>query len=113
MALFSEYDNLDDAREHWEADRYQPKKGFLATRIMLIGLVGVMCAIAIAVPLVFFKNNKRLADATPPPIIVPKQTAAETAPARAKSAETSVAAAEQSSTARSRDCTESGSHLRR
>src|SRR6478672_5656600 len=95
MALFDEYDNYEDAKEFWESDRHQPKKWFLATKVTMIALVAIMFGIAIAVPLVFLNNGRRLADATSRAMVA-RQTATDPAPAVAKQpAETALAAAEQ------------------
>src|ERR1700676_2988384 len=64
------------------------------TMIAMIALVGI--ASAIAIRLVFFQNNRPLADATAQQIVVPKKTPTATAPAVARqSGETLLAPAEQ------------------
>src|ERR1700694_1230781 len=96
MALFGENDSYENARELWESDHYQPKKWSIATMMTMIALVAIAIAIAIAIPLVFLESNSPSADATTQQIVVPKQTATETAPASARqSCVTLVASAEQ------------------
>src|SRR4030081_608158 len=38
MALFSEYDGYEDAKERWESNRYPPDKWSLATKMTVIAL---------------------------------------------------------------------------
>ena len=64
------------------------------TVIALVALVAT--ASAMAIRLVFFENNRPLAEVAAPQIVVPRQTATETAPAVARqSGETLQASAEQ------------------
>jgi TPR repeat protein len=96
MALFGENDVFEDAKERWESDRDAPKKWSLATKMTMIALVAIAFAIAIAVPLGIFENNRRSADATAQRIVVPKQTTSASPPGAARqSGETLPAASEQ------------------
>ena len=83
-------------KARWESDRYRPKKGAIATKMIVIVLVAMgATASAIAIRLVLEKNRLS-ADATALQIVVPMQTAKEPAPAvAAQSGETLLAAAEQ------------------
>jgi tetratricopeptide (TPR) repeat protein len=83
-------------KARWESDRYRPKKGAIATKMIVIVLVAMgATASAIAIRLVL-ENNRLSADATALQIVVPMQTAKEPAPAvAAQSGETLLAAAEQ------------------
>jgi len=92
--LFSDSDGHKNTDERWESNRYRLEKWSVAAKMTMIALVAI--AIATAIPLVFFQDNEPLADATRHQIVVPKQTAAETAPAVAtQSGETLLASAEQ------------------
>jgi hypothetical protein len=94
--LFSDSDGHKNTDERWESDRYRLEKWSIAAKMTMIALVATAIAIATAIPLVFFQDNEPLADATRHQIVVPKQTAAETAPAVAtQSGETLLASAEQ------------------
>jgi hypothetical protein len=92
--LLGERDGYENAKERWESDRYRPKKWSIAAKLTVIALAAT--ASAIAIRSVFLENNRLLADATVRQIVVPKQTATETAPAVARqSGETLLAPAEQ------------------
>ena len=93
-------------KARWESDRYRPKKGAIATKMIVIVLVAMgATASAIAIRLVLEKNRLS-ADATALQIVVPMQTAKEPAPAvAAQSGETLLAAAEQN---RPRDGSKNG-----
>ena len=97
MSLLGESDDYENAKERWESDRYRPKKWSIATKMTMTALVAMVAtASAIAIRLVFLENNRLLADATARQIVVPKQTATETAPAVARqSGESRLAPAEQ------------------
>jgi len=88
-ALLGESGGYENAEERGESDRSRPKKWLIA-----------LVAIAMVIPWVIFQ---KLADTTEQQIVVPKQTATETAPAVAsQSGETPLASAEQN---RPRDST--------
>ena len=94
--LFSESDGHKNTDERWESDRHRLEKWSVAAKMTMIAMVVIAIAIATAVPLVFFQDNEPSADATRRQLVVPKQTAAETAPAVAtQSGETLLASAEQ------------------
>jgi hypothetical protein len=97
MSLLGDSDGYENAREHWESDRYRRKKWSIAAKMTVIASVALVAtASAMAIRLGYFENNRPLADATARQIVVSKQTATETAPAVARqSAETLPASAEQ------------------
>ena len=97
MSQLGESDGYENAKERWESDRYRPKKWSIATKMTMTALVAMVAtASAIAIRLVFLENSRLLADATARQIVVPKQTATETALAVARqSGESRLAPAEQ------------------
>jgi hypothetical protein len=96
MSLLGESESYENARERWEADRQRRRKWSIATKMTVIALVALVgTAGAMAIRLVFFEKNKPSADVAAPQIVVPRQTAAEAAPAVARqSGETLQASAE-------------------
>jgi SAM domain (Sterile alpha motif) len=97
MSLLGERDGYENAKERWESDRYRPKKWSFAAKMTVIALAALVAtASAMTIRLVFFENKRPLAEATARQIVVPKQTATETAPGVARqSGETPLTSAEQ------------------